>query len=307
MFLVVGLSACNDPEQTATIEQAIAALDAARERISELEEMNGELNGQIESLIATIEADTCAADYADALSELRTLNNDVSTLQNIIGLKDFDIASKESQLEALNALYTTLSTTYEQLYMQYEMVLEDYTALTAEYLASLPPTFTHIDGFGNEMLFPFYILFEYEKQDTVDFQISYLSNTSSPSAMHYMQVAYVQINKADGSLQTISYGDTVEGLSPGTWADYNPMPNDITYGDFETSFIPWLIGKTATDLEGISVFTNELYYQVAENTTTITEQDLIDQFAGSSVSTNNMIRVMKSLLEYYDTNYNTSQ
>ena len=39
------------------------------------------------------------------------------------------------------------------------------------------------------------------------------------------------------------------------------------------------------------------------NTATIAEQDLIDTFAGSSVSTNNLLRVVKVLLDYHETNY----
>ena len=73
--------------------------------------------------------------------------------------------------------------------------------------------------------------------------------------------------------------------------------------DFETEFFPWLIGQTTESLEGISVFTNENYHESVENTKIIAEQDLIDSYIGSSVSTNNLIRVVKELLIYHETAY----
>ena len=86
------------------------------------------------------------------------------------------------------------------------------------------------------------------------------------------------------------------------WGDSSPTPAGKTLENFEAEFIPWLIGKSLEDLGGISVFTNAQYFDIL-NTTTIAEQDLIDGYAGSSVSTNNMIRVMKVLLEYHEENY----
>ncbi|QMS85156.1 hypothetical protein [Candidatus Xianfuyuplasma coldseepsis] len=309
LLLILGLSACNDPEQEETIRQAIAALDAARERIAELETRNAELVTQVEGLIETIENDTCAEDYSEALASLRDKTNELSTLQGIVALKDFEITSKNAELEAINALYdqvsasyVTLAETYNELNDDYTLLLFQYVQLGHEYEDILPPTFIHIDGMGNETELPFYILFEYEGVDTVDFQIAYLSNDSSPANAHYLQTAYVQINKTDGSLATISFDEDLEGHTPGNWADYDPIPDGATYSQIEAEFIPWLIGRTSADLDGISVFTNSNYHGI-ENTVAINDQTLIDTFAGSSVSTNNMIRVMKELLVYYETQY----
>ena len=88
------------------------------------------------------------------------------------------------------------------------------------------------------------------------------------------------------------------------WGDSSPIPSGEgkSLADFEAEFIPWLIGKSLTDLEGIYAFTNAGYYGI-DNTTVIAEQDLIDGYAGASVSTNNMIRVMKELLAYHEEKY----
>ena len=118
-------------------------------------------------------------------------------------------------------------------------------------------------------------------------------------------MAYVEINLYTNDIRFLSFDlDSGGHYSPGTWGDSNPIPyTGKTLEDFETEFIPWLTGKSLSDLEGISVFSNEEYHGI-QNTTNILEQDLIDSFAGSSVSTNNMIRVMKALLEYHEEKYN---
>ena len=166
-------------------------------------------------------------------------------------------------------------------------------------------SFIHINGEGVEVERPLFVLFEYESRDFVKYQISYLSCTCRNANVNYWQVAYVEINKNDGTLQTISFGpDGEEGhYTAGMWGDSSPTPAGHILQDFEERYIPWLIGKSIDDFQGISVFTNENYHGVVQNETTISEQDLIDDFAGSSVSTNNLIRSMKRLLEYHNENY----
>jgi hypothetical protein len=166
-------------------------------------------------------------------------------------------------------------------------------------------SFIHINGEGVETERPLFVLFEYESRDFVKYQISYLSCTCRNANVNYWQVAYVEVNKNDGSIRTISFNaDGEDGhYTAGMWGDSSPTPAGHTLQDFEERFIPWLIGKTLADFEGISVFTNNSYHGVVENTSTIAEQDLIDDFAGSSVSTNNLIRSMTRLLEYHNENY----
>jgi hypothetical protein len=166
-------------------------------------------------------------------------------------------------------------------------------------------SFTHINGEGVEVERPLYVLFEYEARDFVKYQIAYLSCTCRNANVNYWQVAYVEINKNDGSIQTISFNqDGEEGhYTAGVWGDSSPTPAGHTLEDFENRFFPWLVGKSMEDFQGISVFTNESYHGSVENESQIAEQDLIDDFAGSSVSTNNLIRSMKRLLEYHNENY----
>lgn len=166
--------------------------------------------------------------------------------------------------------------------------------------------FTHINGHGEETEKLAFILFEVEVRDYVKYQVSYLSCTCRDKVVNYWNVMYIEINKYTQDVRTLTFGpDGDDGhYTPGTWGDSSgdPNQNGVTFEMFEDQFIPWVVGKSLADLEGISVFDNDGHLGVV-NTSTIAEQDLIDTFAGSSVSTNNMIRVVKELLEYHAVNY----
>ena len=167
-------------------------------------------------------------------------------------------------------------------------------------------TFDHLNGHGDVVTRDAYILFEYEMRDYVKYQIAYVACTCRAPEVNYWKVAYVELSKIDFSIKSISFDEDGTGhYTAGFWGDSSPIPsgNELTLEDFETQFIPWLEDKTLSDLEGIEVFTNDEYAGGIQNTKDIEEEDLIDLFAGASVSTNNMIRVMKVLLAYHETNY----
>ena len=166
--------------------------------------------------------------------------------------------------------------------------------------------FPHLDGHGSETEKDAYILFEFESLEYVKYQIAYLSCTCRDFYVNYWQVAYIVIDRSDSSIQYISFGlDDEDHYIGGMWGDSDPIPtNNRTLEDFENEFFPWIVGKTSADFEGIYVFSNEIYHDTFENTTHIDEQDMIDDFAGSSVSTNNIIRIVKVLLDYHEENYN---
>lgn len=167
-------------------------------------------------------------------------------------------------------------------------------------------TFQHLNGHGDVVERYAYLLFEYEMRDYVKYQIAYVACTCRAPEVNYWKVAYVELNKTDYSIRKISFtADGTGHYTAGFWGDSDPIPsgNNATLEDFESMFIPWLIGKTSSDLEGIEVFTNATYAGGIKNEKTIAETDLIDFFAGASVTTNNMIRVMKVLLAYHEQHY----
>ena len=166
-------------------------------------------------------------------------------------------------------------------------------------------TFEHIDGHGDVTEREAYIMFEFESLELVKYQVSYLSCTCRDFIVNYWQVAYIIVERQTNTVQYISYGlDQEDHYTAGMWGDSSPTPTGKTLEDFTAEFLPWITGKGLTDLEGISVFTNEPYFGI-QNTTTITDDEgMIDDYAGSSVATNNIIRIVKTILTYHEEKYN---
>ena len=164
--------------------------------------------------------------------------------------------------------------------------------------------YIHINGEGHEVDRNAFLLFEYEARDYVKYQVSYLSCTCRSASVNFWNVAYIEINKSTNDVRFISFGaESGDHYQGGMWGDSSPTPSGKTLEDFESDFLPWIVGQSLESLDGISVFTNADYHGLL-NTTNIAEQDLIDGFAGSSVSTNNIIRIVKETLEYHEENYN---
>jgi len=167
-------------------------------------------------------------------------------------------------------------------------------------------TYIHLNGHGEETEKIAFILFEVEVRDYVKYQVAYLSCTCRDKVVNYWNVMYIEVNKFTQDVRTLSFDtDGATGhYTPGTWGDSSgdPNQNGVTFEQFKADFFPWVVGKTLDDLAGIYVFDNDGHLGIT-NDTPIAEQDLVDAFAGSSVSTNNIIRVVKELLEYHAENY----
>ncbi len=169
--------------------------------------------------------------------------------------------------------------------------------------------FPHLDGYGNEVMRDMPILFEYEMRDFVKYQVAFVSCTCRAPRVNYWSVAYFEIDKTTGEIVTLTFSSDGEDgdYTAGMWGDSDPIPDTgKTYeGHFKVDFIPWLIGQNLDDLEGINIFYNDAPSQYTDhaNTTEIEETDLIDAYAGSSVTTHSLIRVSKTLLEYHQENY----
>lgn len=167
--------------------------------------------------------------------------------------------------------------------------------------------FPHLDGHGHEIDKDMPILFEYEMRDYVKYQVAFVACTCRPPKDNFWSIVYMDIDKATGELLYMSFDTDSSGhYDAGVWGDSNPIPETgITLEDFESDFIPWLVGKTYDDLDGINIFyddTPDVYADYA-NSKEINEPEMIDAYAGSSVSTNNLIRVTKTLLEYHQEKY----
>jgi major membrane immunogen (membrane-anchored lipoprotein) len=165
----------------------------------------------------------------------------------------------------------------------------------------------HLDGHGAESTFEAPILFEYEARDFVKYQVAYLSCTCRAPRENYWSVVYYEIDKNTGEVLMMSYDyESTDHYITAFWGDSSPIPDTgVTYEDFKSDFIPWLEGKTLDDLEGINIFYDNApsVYSAFANTKTIGEPEMIDAYSGSSVSTNNMIRITKALLAHHKATY----
>ncbi len=167
--------------------------------------------------------------------------------------------------------------------------------------------FPHLDGHGSEVMKDMPILFEYEMRDYVKYQVAFVACTCRAPRDNFWSVAYIDISKTTGEITYISFVQDSSGhYTAGVWGDSDPIPEtNKTYEDFESDFLPWIVGKTYDDLDGINIFydeTPDIYADYA-NTKQINEPELIDAFAGSSVSTHSIIRVVKVLLDYHQDKY----
>ena len=165
-------------------------------------------------------------------------------------------------------------------------------------------TFEHLDGYGTIVDRDLFVMFEYEMRDYVKYQIAYVACTCRAPEVNYWKVAYVEIGTENHELRKISFrNDGTGNYTAGFWGDSDPIPTTgHTLTDFENDFIPWLVGQNASDLDGISIFFDDTppQYSAFANTKPINEPDLIDDYTGASVTTNNMIRAMKALLDYHE-------
>lgn len=167
--------------------------------------------------------------------------------------------------------------------------------------------FPHLDGHGHEGLRDMPILFEYEMRDYIKYQVAFVACTCRAPKDNFWSVAYIDIDKNTGEILYISFDvDSSGHYNAGVWGDSDPIPvTFVTYEDFKSDFLPWIVGKTAEDFDGINIFYDETpaVYEDFANTKPINEPEMIDAYAGSSVSTNNIIRVVKTLLDYHNEKY----
>lgn len=282
LLTVLALSACSD----LCIGTECITGDVTAPTISGLTDLLVEMNG--------------TADYALDVTAEDDFDGDL-TSSIVIDSESVDLATAG----AYYVSYTVTDEAGNETMMNRRVDVYDPNCSTGPDIQGYI-TYDHLNGHGTVTEdHQAFVLFEEQMLGYVKYQVTYLSCTCRNSDVNYWQVAYVEISTTDNTIQKISFNQDSDGDHPytaGMWGDSSPTPSGKTLEDFEADFIPWLVGQGLDTLGGINVFTNDEYHGIT-NETVIAEQDLIDDFAGSSVSTNNMIRIMKSLLEYHEENY----
>lgn len=164
----------------------------------------------------------------------------------------------------------------------------------------------HIDGPRNETNFYAFVNFKYKARNYVKYQITYLSCTCRKADVNFWQTAYVELtlpksgNIEDSEVKTLSFDkDSSDHYTAGFWGDSNPTPAGATYEMFKEQYIPFFIDKNYGYIKTLSVQEDidPALYSEGEGREGLT----LDTFSGSSVSTNNIIRMLNALFEYHAT------
>lgn len=164
----------------------------------------------------------------------------------------------------------------------------------------------HINGPREEHSFYAFVNFKYEARSYVKYQITYLSCTCRSADVNYWMTAYVEMTLPDSGkiedsvVRTLSFDQDGTGhYLAGYWGDSNPTPAGATYEMFKEEYIPFFVGKDYNYIKTLSTvddITAEAY-STGEGREALT----LDTFTGSSVSTNNIIRMLNALFEYHAT------
>ena len=164
----------------------------------------------------------------------------------------------------------------------------------------------HINGPRDEHDFYAFVNFKYKARNYIKYQITYLSCTCRSADVNYWMTAYVELtlpdsgNIEDSKIRTLSFDYDAEGhYLAGFWGDSNPTPAGNTYEEFKEQYIPFFVGKGYAYIKTLDVVEDidPALYAEGEGRENLT----LDTFTGSSVSTNNIIRMLNALYEYHAT------
>ncbi|WP_428770722.1 FMN-binding protein [Treponema sp. HNW] len=175
---------------------------------------------------------------------------------------------------------------------------------TANVVAVIPVA--HINGPREEHDFYAFVNFKYKARNFIKYQVTYLSCTCRSAEVNYWSTAYVEVTLPksgsidDAAIKYLSFDHDAEGnYLAGFWGDSNPTPAGATYEDFKREYIPFFVGKDYKYLKTLST-TDDIApedYSAGEGRASYK----VDSFTGSSVSTNNIIRMLNALFEYHAT------
>lgn len=164
----------------------------------------------------------------------------------------------------------------------------------------------HVNGPREESAFYAFVNFKYEARNYIKYQVTYLSCTCRSADVNYWMTAYVELTLPDSKdindaeVRYLSFDrDSQDKYTAGFWGDSNPTPAGATYEDFKEQYIPFFIDKNYGYLQNLSVMEDidPADYTAGEGR----EGYTIDTFSGSSVSANNIIRMLNALFEYHAT------
>jgi uncharacterized protein with FMN-binding domain len=162
----------------------------------------------------------------------------------------------------------------------------------------------HVNGPREETKFYAFVNFKYKARNYIKYQITYLSCTCRSADVNYWQTAYVELTLPDSKdindskVRFLSFDrDSQDHYTAGFWGDSDPTPAGATYELFKAEYIPYFLDKDYKYIQTLS-FVEDIDaadYSAGEGR----EGYKLDTFSGSSVSTNNIIRMLNALFKYH--------
>ena len=162
----------------------------------------------------------------------------------------------------------------------------------------------HVNGPREETQFYAFVNFKYRARNYIKYQITYLSCTCRSADVNYWMTAYVELSLPsskdinDAEVRFLSFDrDSADHYTAGFWGDSDPTPAGATYEMFKEEYIPYWVGKDYSYIKTLSVVEDidATDYATGEGR----EGYTLDTFSGSSVSSNNIIRMLNALFEYH--------
>ncbi len=148
--------------------------------------------------------------------------------------------------------------------------------------------YTHVDGHGEERDITAFVLFEYEQLATVKYQIAYIACTCRGPEVNYWTVAFVEIDKSDNSIATISYDEDSSGhYTAGMYGDSTVSWDGVPVAElFDTFIDESIVGKTEAEIDSYEAM-----------------HGAVDAYTGATVTPNNAMRMLQGLFEYHKQHY----
>jgi hypothetical protein len=95
-----------------------------------------------------------------------------------------------------------------------------------------------------------------------------------------------------------NHKDSQGEYNGGFWGDSSPTPAGVTYETYKTEYVPYFINKDFGYISTLSVVED---IALADYQADGREAYDLDTYTGSSVSTNNIIRMLNAVIDYHMT------
>ncbi|PKK39798.1 hypothetical protein ABB02_00851 [Clostridiaceae bacterium JG1575] len=165
--------------------------------------------------------------------------------------------------------------------------------------------YRHIDGPKNNSNFYGFVPFKYKARDYIKYQVNYVSCTCRPASSNLWQTLYVELTLPeskkieDATIRFLSFDKESSGhYLGGSWGDSDPTPAGATYEKIKKEYLSFFPNKTGAYLKSLDTISDiKDDYQKGEGRGAYQ----LDAFTGSTVSTNNIIRILHAMFDYHAT------